>query len=93
MFSAAPIPVVTPQPISAAASNGTSLSIRTTPLSCRSICSANPPMCSNCTTGSPFSESRDGSSGERAGRSMQRNVSPVRHRSQRPQKADRQAMT
>ena len=40
VLRAAPTPVVTPQPISAAMSNGTSLSIGTTPLSCSSICSA-----------------------------------------------------
>ena len=41
MFTTAPKPVMTPQPINAARSSGMSLRIFTTAFSCTSICSAN----------------------------------------------------
>ena len=47
VLSAAPTPVVTPQPISAACSSGMSSRIFTSAFSCTSICSAKPERCAN----------------------------------------------
>ena len=78
---AAPTPVVTPQPISAACANGMSSSIFTMPFSCSSIISAYEATLANCPVGVPLKLSRGGSSAPRAGRLLQRCVCPVRQRS------------
>ncbi len=95
VFSAAPTPVVTPQPTKAARSNGMSLSIFTTARSCSSIISANPDKSENCAMPTPSWDSRGAAPlGRRQARLFeQRCGQPRWHSLQEPQKIDVQAMT
>ena len=92
----APMPVVTPQPMSAARSRGMSLVIFTTAFWWTSISSANPPRRANWSTGVPSARLRRG--GASLGREVaagfwQRLGWPPRHWRHWPQKIDRQQMT
>ena len=92
----APMPVVTPQPISAARSRGMSSVIFTRPFWWTSIFSAKPPRRANWSTGVPSSRLRRGAASrarEVAAGFEQRLGWPLRHWRHWPQKIDRQAMT
>ena len=94
VFSAAPRPVVAPQPISASCSKGTSRSIFTTAFSWTSICSAYAERLANCATSSPFWLSRGVWFCVRFSPVREhRTVRPSVHRSQVPQNTDRHVMT
>ena len=95
MFTAAPKPVMTPQPIRAARSSGMSLRIFTMAFSCTSICSAKDERLRKlCSCSDLFHSRRRATPGiiftsglmQSAGR-------PVLQFSQVPQNTDRQVMT
>ena len=94
VLSAAPSPVVTPQPISATRSSGMSGRICTSAFSCTSMRSAKARRCANCAIGSPSFESRGGSpSGRMVASPSQRFGRPARQYSHVPQNAERQPIT
>ncbi len=91
---AAPTPVITPHPISAARSSGMSLRIATQACSWISICSAKDERFRYCIIGPLAEVSRGSSSWLRlVSGETHRLMWPVRQNSQCPQKADRQVMT
>src|SRR5262249_18829673 len=93
VFNAAPTPVVTPQPIKAARSNGRSSRTRTMALLCTSIFSAYADKLANWLTVEPFHRSLGAASLGPPGRVDHRCVLPVRQYSHWPQNTDKQPMT
>ena len=92
--SAAPTPVSTPQPTSAARSSGRSASIRTSEFSCSSIFSAKLPIAAKLRSGFPPCDRRGSAFSARATMSpVQTFGCPLRHCGQVPQKPERQATT
>ena len=79
VLMAAPTPVTTAQPSTAARSSGISRGITATEFSCTSTCSAKPPRLAICRTGRPFSVRRGFSSAARAGLATQRYEYPPLH--------------
>ena len=94
VFSTAPIPVVTPQPIRASCSKGMSSSTLTTACSWTSICSAKEPNWAIWVIRVPPCLRRGGSESERSTSGRRHRLGrPLRHRSQWPQNTDKQVMT
>src|SRR3954447_25119576 len=95
VFTTAPYPVMTPQPINAARSSGMSLRILTIAFSCTSICSANEDRFRNWLS---FSDRAHDSRLDCPGNiltvvSVHNTVRPVVQLSQVPQNTDRQVTT